>query len=148
MPSNTTGRDEGIVSRYLSEKISAERLAMDFGISSLRVRQILKAAGVSKKDRPPDLKDEGDRTLSSRHVKIGKYVSFERGFTLGVDRTYLAGKLGWSAIKLASVEHGTFNLTLIDMEDLARIFETSLTGLLEASEATTETTESHPPSNN
>lgn len=137
MPSETAPRDAEICHRYKTENISTARLAIDFGISEISVKKILQAAGVTLADRVPRPM-EGDKTLSARHVKIGKYVVYHRAFSLGVDRAHMAREMGWSPQKLSSIEAGTFNLTIMDLDDLARIFKTTASHILEATEITPE----------
>ncbi len=128
------GRDAAICQRYLTENISIPRLAADVGLSEVRVKQILANAGISKRDKSFDLEEEVDKTYSNRHVALGKFLIHTRTFSLGVDRSYFAKtKLGWSVPKLASIEKGTYNITLIDMVDLAAALNTTLEALLAAS---------------
>ncbi len=130
MPSTTENRDEVLCRRYVSEKISTVQLGLDFGLSEIRVRQILKSRNVSVKDRTPGLA-EGDRVVSPLHLKLGKKLLTYRSLELGVDRPFLGEKMGWSIQKLASVEKGTFNMTILDLNDLAKLFETTPARLLE-----------------
>lgn len=134
MASSDNPRDVELARRYLNESISVERLALEVGLSTIRVKQILKAQGVTKEQRSPLAKIAEDRSLSPRHVRIGKQVAHYRSFNLSVDRTFFAQEIGWSTTKLSSVEKGTFNLTLIDLDDIARTLGKPLHVLLEASE--------------
>ena len=135
-----SSRDSKICERYLAENISIPRLAADVGLSDIRVRQILASAGVTKKDKVLDPEEEADKTYSSRHVALGKFLIHKRTFSLGVDRTYFAKSvLGWSTSKLASVEKGTYNITLIDMVDLAASLSITLEALLAVTTPTVET---------
>lgn len=130
MPSHVEERDANICRRYVAEGISAARLGLDVGLSEVRVRQILKTAGVTVKNKSPTLAEGDDGTLSRQHARLGKKLLTYRSLTLGVDRPYLAEKMNWTNQKIASVEKGIFNLTLLDLQDLARLFETTLSTLL------------------
>lgn len=137
MPSTTEERDEILCRRYVSERISTVQLGIDFGLSEIRVRQILKSRNVSVKDRAPGLA-EGDRVVSPLHLKLGKKLLTHRSLELGVDRPFLGKKLGWSSQKIASIERGTFNMTILDLNDLAKLFETTPPRLLEVTTTSLE----------
>lgn len=118
MPSTQViARDKQICERFLAENITASKLGLDYGLSEVRVRQILKAGNANAKDRAPDVaSQEGvEKTLSPVHVKIGRQVAIHRMSGLGMDRSGLAVLLNWSTIKVAAVERGEFNLTLLDL---------------------------------
>ena len=147
MPSPVEERDLLICQRYETEDISTERLGIEFRLSDIRIKQILKAGGVSLKNRAPGLA-AGDKTLSATHVKIGKKVHVYRSLTLGVERSYFGEKIGWSPQKVASVEKGTFNLTLLDLNDIAKITGETLSKLLDVSTMDNTPSPTGPPSNN
>lgn len=141
MPSPSEERDAKICHRYLTESISAARLGLDIGLSEQRVRQILKSAGITVKNKAPELAGGDDGTLSPLHSKLGKKLLTYRSLTLGVDRPYFAEKIGWTNQKIASVEKGTYNVSLMDLQDLARIFETTVSGVLADTETSPEVDE-------
>lgn len=142
-----SSRDSSICERYTNENISVPRLAADVGLSEIRVRQILRDCGVAKKDKVIDPDEEVDKTYSSRHVALGKFLIHKRTFDLGVDRGYFAKSvLSWSASKLASVEKGTYNITLVDMVDLAAALSITLEALLAVTTPVVEATSTDPQS--
>lgn len=132
MPSAIESRDERICSRYLAEGLSAERLALDEGLSAARVKQILREGKATGKPRIKPV-EGADKTVSAAHVKIGKVLAHHRMITMGVDRAHFAAKIQWSHVKVAYVEAGTYNLTLIDLQDIARTTGIGLPILLEDS---------------
>lgn len=129
-------RDEQICQRYINENISAKKLAQDYGLSEVRLRQILSKYGVKAKDRVAPHREIGevDPPLSALHRKIGLRLVFFRTYTRKLDRPELSQLLGWAVQKTALVERGEFNLTLIDLQDIARALQTTPAAVLDAPE--------------
>lgn len=130
MPLPIEERDARIQSRFLEQGHTAQRIAIDEGLSLVRVEQILKPV----RGKPRAIAAEGEQSLSPRHVRIGRKLSKHRQLVLGVDRPFLADKLKWSSVKVSYVEKGTHNLTLVDLEQIAKILQIKLWELLESTE--------------
>ena len=123
----TQERDEAICRAYLSpENKSAERLAIEYGLGVSSVWKILKKGEVKKPPGPRVRKLPEEKQMGLSHIKIGLRLSYYRSFTLAADRPKLAEKLGWSLQKVAHVEQGQFNLSLVDLQDLATLFKMEL----------------------
>lgn len=137
MATSLSKRNSEICERYLKENISAERLAADVGLSTIRVQQILKAGNVSRKDR--GVVEKPDKVISALHLQLGNSLAYHRAFTLKISRPDMGDLLQWSYVKLAAVEHGTYNLTLLDLNDLARLYKISTSAMLAATEAAVKT---------
>lgn len=122
-----TERDEAICQRYTTENTSAKKLGLEYGLSEVRVRQILSKHGVKVKDRVASPKEVGGpaQPLSPLHRKVGLKLLYFRTYTKKLDRPELAERLNWSVQKTSLVERGEFNLTLIDIQDIARALETT-----------------------
>ena len=113
-------RNKGICERYLKGGETAEALAIDSGLSVMSVRVILKNGDALKKGRPKVLRTEAERVISPLHARLGGMLSHHRAFTKGIDRRMAADELGWSMQRLATAEKGLYNLTLTDVQDIAR----------------------------
>lgn len=124
-------RDEAICRAYTEDKVPAERLAIQYGLGVSSVWKILKKRGAKRPEGPPVKRSPVEKILGDSHLKIGYKLTHYRSFELVADRTALANKLGWSVKKIAAVEQGKFNLSLIDLQDLATLFKVPLTRLLD-----------------
>lgn len=123
MGSPLTERNTQICDRYLKGGETAESLAMDNGLSVASVRVILRDGGALKGKAPRVFRTETERVLSPLHAKLGGMLSHYRAFTRGIDRRMAADELNWSMQRVASVEKGVYNLTLVDLQDLARFLD-------------------------
>lgn len=142
-----TDRDQIICQRYLDENTSAKKLAQEYGLSEVRIRQILSKHGVKVTDRVVPRREVGETAppLSALHRKIGLRLMFFRTYTKKLDRPELAHMLDWSVQKTALVERGEFNLTLIDLQDIARALNTTPSAVLDAPEIVAPTDETRTP---
>lgn len=129
-------RDKAICEAYVAGT-TAERLALDYGLSVSAIRLILRTSKVKKPKLSKEqravvvaAKRAAPKTFGSMHEKIGTRLSHYRSFTLMLDRPATAQKLGWSTQKLASVEQGAFNLSLIDIQDLATFMKEDVSQFL------------------
>ena len=116
-------RNSRICDRYLKDGETAESLAIDSGLSVASVRVLLRDGGALKAGRPKVFRTDAEKVLSSVHARLGGILSHHRAFTRGIDRRMAADELNWSMQRVASVEKGVYNLTLIDLIDLARFLD-------------------------
>jgi hypothetical protein len=117
----------------MNEGATAENLALSYGLSLSAIRLILRQNNVKKIDKTPEQKARAliekktaNKSLSPVHTKVGTRLAHFRMFTFVADRALVAKKLGWSIQKVASVEQGIYNLTLLDMMDLSTLFKEPL----------------------
>lgn len=124
-------RDQQVVQSYLDGQ-SAPTVARSFQISEPLVRKILRAKGVKASDRsksaPKDL--NMNRTLSRTHEKLGENLAFTRSMEIKQTRQEAALKIGWTVHKLAAIEKGVFNVTLLDLLDIATYTNKTLVDLV------------------
>lgn len=83
--------------------------------------------------------EKPDKVISALHLQLGNSLAYHRAFTLKISRPDMGDLLQWSYVKLAAVEHGTYNLTLLDLNDLARLYKISTSAMLAATEAAVKT---------
>lgn len=113
-------RNQRICDRYLEEGETAQEIAIDVGLSVMAIRVILKNGNALRGKTPRVKKPKEDKVLSPLHAKIGGMLSHHRFFTRGIDRKMAAEELNWSMQRVATVEAGSYNLTLTDLQDLSR----------------------------
>jgi transcriptional regulator with XRE-family HTH domain len=113
-------RNRRICERYLEEGETAQDIAIDVGLSVMAVRVILKKGNALRGKTPRVKKPKEEKVLSPLHSKIGGMLSHHRFFTRGIDRKKAAEELNWSMQRVATVEAGSYNLTLTDLQDLSR----------------------------
>jgi hypothetical protein len=138
MPTPIEERNTGICAQYLGGD-TAEGIALDFGLSVAAVRVIIREGKSLRGAAPRVRKTIEERVVTSTHARIGARLSHHRAFTRGIDRRMAADELHWSMQRVASVEQGTHNLTLLDLQDLARFINVSIEELLNDKEIETAT---------
>lgn len=134
-------RNEAVCARYLAGE-TAEMIAIDIGLSVMSVRVIIKAGAALRGDTPRVFRTESEKVLSPMHVRVGALLAHHRAFVRGLDRRSVSKELNWSVQRIASVEKGIYNLTLTDLQDLARFLEKPIEEILNGQSKT-----EHAPSN-
>ena len=112
-------RDEEIVKDYQAGRRIGD-ICRENGLGERQFYNIIARVGAEapKMPRPKD-------PLSLVHKNIGTRV-YEFYFQRGLDRRMAANKLGWSALRLRSVELGLTDLTLFELQDLAAFIGVSI----------------------
>jgi len=113
-------RNEEIVELYRYGS-TATQLARTFGLSEIRIRQIVE--GVKKE------KKVEEKPITQAHRRLGVMICDYR-FDHHIDRTAMAKKLGWSVRKLARLDQGYFDPTMLDLQDLATYMKKDLGELI------------------
>jgi len=125
-------RDQQIVQSYL-DGLSAPAVARSFQISEALVRKILAAKGVKASDRQSTAPKDStmSKTFSRTHEKLGERLAFCRSMEIKQSRHEAALKIGWTVHKLAAIEKGVFNVTLIDLQDISTYTKKSIADLIQ-----------------
>jgi len=118
---NITTRNQNIIECYLAGQTATE-LARAFGLSEPRIRQIVAGLKKGKQGRE-------NRPVSDAHKRLGRKV-YDHRFDRELSRRHVAEKLGWSLSKLANVEEGMVDPTLLDIQDLAAFMNINIGELL------------------
>lgn len=125
-------RDKRILEAFRTQ--SAERVALDFGISAASVRKIALMHGFKKRNlqNEEDLPKVAPRSsINNTHkilgVRFGGFIELKKMRT----NKYAAEELGWSTQKLASTIRGEYSLTLTDLSVMAKYMDVTLSKLLE-----------------
>ena len=103
---------------------TANELSRVFGLSIPRIRQIV--AGVERDNPQP----QNRKPISETHRKFGLRV-YDFRYDAELSRRYMAEKLGWSVGKLANIEQGFVDPTLLDLQDLATFMRKNMEELLD-----------------
>lgn len=125
---STVERDTMIAEDYLDGRSMAE-IEREYGLTSRRVFQILKARGV-RAERPKRVRGDSVSPLSALHQTIGRRV-YDFYFDKGMDRQHAADKLGVSSHLLRRMELGAYPLSLFDLQDLAGFMKVSVGDLVD-----------------
>jgi ribosome-binding protein aMBF1 (putative translation factor) len=118
---NIATRNQNIVDCYMAGQTAAE-LARAFGLSEPRIRQIVAGLKKGKQGRE-------HRPVSDAHKRLGRKV-YDYRFDRELSRRFVADKLGWSLSKLANLEEGVVDPTLLDIQDLATFMNINIGELL------------------
>lgn len=118
-------RNQSICTRYVDGE-TADSIALDCGLGVMAVRMILKAGNALRGTTKRVKRSAEDKVITTSHLRIGTTLSHYRAFTRGIDRRMAAQELQWSVQRVASVEQGTYNLSLLDLQDLARFMNTTI----------------------
>lgn len=121
---NTT-RDDEIVLGYLQGS-SAAKLGRIHKLSVPTIRKILQDRKVTRKECITS--SETSKVIDPLHIKVGQRLYHAR-FKRNVERLVAADLLGWSAKKLNNVEKGHAVLTLIDLAEISKYMETTISEL-------------------
>ena len=108
-------RDKLVCEAYLVKPVS--EVALEFGISESLVKQLVMKYKVKRKVHVQTSKVGN---LGPLYQKLGFLLYYTREKKTE-DRVKFAERLGWSSKKLAGVEKGTYQVTLLDMQDIASI---------------------------
>lgn len=122
---DNTERDQQIALRY-SEGRPASRLATDFKLSIPHIRRIIAEQGAVKGARAKLTDDE--KVIDPRYLKMGNRIYAYR-FGKLQDVHQVADILGWSVKKLRSIEQGRTAITMLDLFDLAKYMNITLSEL-------------------
>lgn len=90
-------------------------ICRDNGIKERRFHAIM--SSVEGFNRRPVTRHLVKPALSPIHKRIGVYL-YDFYSTKGMDRRLAANRLGWSSLRLKNVEVGTYELTLLDLQDI------------------------------
>lgn len=119
---DTKERDQGIL-RDWQEGRPVGEICREHGIGQRQYYAIL------SKQSPPEgrIKRRGAerQPVSAVHQRIGLRL-YNFYFSKSFDRTTAANKLGWSALRLRSVEQGFVDLTLFELQDIAGFLRTTV----------------------
>lgn len=121
-------RDEIIVQEYL-EGLPVPEIARNNQLGDRRIYQILHKNGIDPNRGRKALKEP--EPLSALHARIGRRL-YEFYWDKQMLRAHAANRLGWSSTRLRSVEQGTFNLTLFELQDIAGFLNEDIARLLES----------------
>lgn len=113
-------RNEEIIDLYRNGS-TAIMLARSFGLSHQRIRQIVEGVKKEKKIE--------EKPITQAHRRLGVMICDYR-FDHHVDRTVMAKKLGWSVRKLARLDQGYLDPTMLDLQDLATYMKKDLGELI------------------
>jgi len=116
-------RNQQIMESY-AKGSTANELSRVFGLSIPRIRQIV--AGVERDNPQP----QNRKPISETHRKFGLRV-YDFRYDAELSRRYMAEKLGWSVGKLANIEQGLVDPTLLDLQDLATFMRKNMGELLD-----------------
>jgi hypothetical protein len=127
-------RDQQIADLYASG-VPASKLARDFSLSVPSIRAIVRAKGVTaanrkKPETPDDQPKQPRKSLSRVHEKLGELLATHRVLELKQTRRECAERLGWTAHKVLAVEHGRYDVTLMDLMDLVQYTKKPLNELV------------------
>ena len=137
---NTKERDAKIVRMYLEENKKVPEIAAAVGVGMPRIYQILADNGVKRDSavaraaQAARSKEEGLRAFSQVHVNLGLKLYSKRQFVDELTRDVVAQELNWSMKKLALVEKGETELSLTDLQQMAKFLKVSLNELFIDSE--------------
>jgi hypothetical protein len=102
---------------------SVADLARMYGISGRWVYELLRLEGVS-----PDRRRQ-KTPISPLHKAIGSRL-IEHMYQQGLDKRHVANNLEWTFQKLSRVMQGVFDLTILDLQELAALLRVDYTTLM------------------
>lgn len=123
-------RNRNIAQDYL-KGLNARELKDKYGVSIPLVYKVLAEQGATGPNAPERNKDlEKSRVLSKAHVKLGLRLYEHRQFTVGETRISAALTFNWTSKKIALVEKGETELTLMELIKMANYMRLSLPELV------------------